>query len=66
MDGQEMAQLLGRIGWPSSELARRLNIGVRSVAGWLSGKRPVPDNVAEWLREVADNADRAPRLPRGW
>jgi hypothetical protein len=31
----------------------------------LSGRRPVPDNVAKWLRQIRDGIDTA-GLPEGW
>jgi plasmid maintenance system antidote protein VapI len=66
MDGPEMAELLKRIGWSSNELARRLGVGYRSLNGWLNGTRPIPENLAVWLREVAVALDNAPPLPDGW
>lgn len=42
------------------------NVSYRSLNGWLHGSRPIPENLAEWLREVAVALDKAPPLPRGW
>lgn len=66
MDGPEMAALLQRIGWTGGELARRLNTRDITVSRWLNGRREIPDNLAEWLQQVADQLDKAPPLPRDW
>lgn len=61
-----MAALLRRIGWSSNELARRLDVSYRSLNGWLHDTRPIPENLAEWLREVAAAQGMAPPLPKDW
>ena len=66
MNGQELSEALKQIGWNPTELARRLGIRVHSIFDWLNGRRPVPDNVADWLIKVRDLVDQAPPLPDGW
>jgi len=66
MDGWEMAALLDGMGWSKSKLARRLDVHISSVSRWLSGQRPIPPNLAEWLHEVAEQLDKAPAQPRNW
>jgi transcriptional regulator with XRE-family HTH domain len=66
MDGAEMEALLRQIGWTARELAQRLGIRGSTVGDWLNGRRSIPDNVADWLRQVAQVLDQAPALPEGW
>jgi hypothetical protein len=66
MDGPEMSGVLKEIGWPVLELAHRLNVRPGTVHDWLTGRRHIPDNLAEWLRRVRDHQANAGALPEGW
>jgi len=66
MSGDEMAALLLKLGWSSHELARRLSVRPHSVAGWTSGRRDIPPNLADWLELRARLEEDAPPLPDGW
>ena len=66
MDGVEMDSILRQIGWTREELQRRLGVRADTIRGWLSNRRPIPENVADWLRIWRDLADQAPGLPEGW
>jgi len=66
MSGDEMAALLLKLGWASRELARRLDVRAQTVAGWTSGRRGIPPNLADWLELRARLEDDAPPLPDGW
>jgi transcriptional regulator with XRE-family HTH domain len=64
MTPDELRECLGVIGWTQRELAEELGIDDRTVRlFWAMGRKPVPDNVAEWLRAIA--AAHAAR-PEGW
>ena len=66
MTGPEMSSCLTRIGWSVSELGRRLNVGDRRLRRMCQDREEIPDNLADWLRALAENADRQPRLPKDW
>jgi hypothetical protein len=66
MDGPEMDAILKRIGWTPPVLAGRLGVRGSTVYDWLRGRRQIPPNLANWLRQVADAIDQAPPLPDGW
>jgi transcriptional regulator with XRE-family HTH domain len=65
MDGPEMSEALRQIGWTAQQLAERLGVRRDTVTGWLTGRRPVPENLAAWLRAIRDHLDAQP-LPDGW
>lgn len=66
MSGDEMAAVMKKIGWSAHEVARRLDVRPQTVTGWTSGRRGIPENLAEWLEQWSQLADKAPALPRGW
>jgi plasmid maintenance system antidote protein VapI len=66
MDGPEMSEVLRQIGWQVPELAHRLNVRPGTVYDWLTGRRHIPDNLADWLRRVRDHQANAGALPEGW
>lgn len=61
MTGDELRAALGRLGWSGAELARRQGRGANAVSAWVTGKRPVPDHIIEYLRvmEQAREAQEA-------
>ena len=65
MDGGELDSVLKAIGWRPQELARRLGVRNDTVYGWLTNRRPVPENLAEWLIRIRDKISDDP-LPAGW
>jgi hypothetical protein len=65
-DASRLAELLTKLGWSAGVLAKRLGITDRSGRDWVSGRRPVPPEVVEWLEERAKWADKGPALPKGW
>jgi plasmid maintenance system antidote protein VapI len=65
MTGNELSEVLATIGWTAGELQRRLGIRGDTVRQWLSGRRPIPDNVATWLIRLRDKISDDP-LPEGW
>jgi hypothetical protein len=66
MDAAEFSEVLRAIGWSAGELARRLSIRPGSVYDWLNARRPIPDNLGKWLRQVRDAQGQAPPLPDDW
>jgi plasmid maintenance system antidote protein VapI len=66
MDAAEMDALLKQIGWSVQTLAQRLGVRTSTIGDWLNGRRNIPDNLADWLRQVARALDQAPALPEGW
>ena len=56
---------LSIIGWSSNDLAYRLNRNDRSIRRWLSGARPMPDEVGLWLEAVREALLEIP-LPADW
>jgi plasmid maintenance system antidote protein VapI len=66
MDADELNRTLAQIGWSQHELARRLEVRPDTVRGWVTGRRTVPDNLAEWLRQHRDKQTEVPPLPDGW
>jgi DNA-binding transcriptional regulator YiaG len=66
VDGQEMSAILDQIGWSPAVLAGRLNVRVGSVYDWLTGRRTIPPNLADWLRRLRDAQGQVPSLPDGW
>jgi len=66
VDGAELDSVLKQIGWHPPVLAQRLGVRNDSVYGWLTGRRPIPDNLAVWLRRIRDAQGQVPPLPDGW
>jgi hypothetical protein len=66
MDGAQLDAILREIGWTREELQRRLSIRADTIRGWLTNRRPIPEVVAQWLRQVRDAQGQAPPLPEGW
>lgn len=64
--GDEMSDALRRIGWSVNELSRRLRIGERRLRRMTDGREEIPENLADWLRGLAENMDRQPRMPKDW
>jgi hypothetical protein len=62
MDGAEMDAILRQIGWHLQELAVRPS----TIYDWLTGRRVIPPNLADWLQLVRDAQSQAPALPDGW
>ena len=61
-----MDAILKQIGWHPQELAWRLNVRASTVYHWLTGRRAIPPNLADWLQQVRDKQAQAPALPDGW
>jgi hypothetical protein len=66
MDGPEMDALLKQIGWTPQVVAGRLGVRTTTIYDWLTGRRSIPPNLGDWLRQVAHAIDQAPALPDGW
>jgi hypothetical protein len=66
MTGPELSECLKQIGWPISELVDRLQVRPDTVMQWIRGRRPIPENLAEWLIKVRDGQASAGPLPEGW
>ena len=66
MTGAELSEILKAIGWPVSELVDRLQVRPDTVMQWLRGRRPIPDNLADWLYRLRDAQSQVPPLPDGW
>lgn len=49
----EFAKAVETIGWSQSLLAERLGQLPVTVRKWSTGRAPVPDDVAAWLRPLA-------------
>ncbi len=53
MTPDEFRDLLALLGWTQGDAARILNRDFALVRRWASGKKAVPDEVAEALRRLA-------------
>lgn len=51
---------LAIIGWPIREVARRLEMPESGIRWWLAGRYPVPDEIAQWLEELANAIETIP------
>lgn len=66
-----LRQLLTRVGWSPSELARRLKCNERGVRRWVSDGT-TPPSILAWLEEWAAFGDTHPppqdwrQKPAGW
>lgn len=63
MDNKRFMQLRDYIGYDNERLAKMLNIAVLEVEEFCSGRRPIPDTMAneleafaDWSSEVGDTA----------
>jgi hypothetical protein len=65
MQHEELSACLVSIGWSAGYLAERLDADPYSVCGWVSGAKPVPSEVAVWLRDLA-RTHRMHPLPATW
>lgn len=65
MNGPEFRAALDALGWSQRGLAERLGVAATTTQRWASGRHPIPENVAAWLRLWAAHATSHP-LPEGW
>ncbi len=65
MTRQRLVTLLQALGWSQSALADRLHCSASTVRQWCNGRKPVPENVAEWLDEFGGWLLANP-LPKRW
>lgn len=63
MTPTELNAALETLGWGRYELARRRGCSEGLVRLWSGGKRPVPPDLAQWLRRAVRWLDRHP-VPR--
>jgi hypothetical protein len=66
VSGPELSECLKAIGWPVSELVERLGVRSDTAVQWIKGRRPVPENLATWLRRIRDAQGAIPPLPDDW
>jgi plasmid maintenance system antidote protein VapI len=66
MTSAEMVETMRQIGWTATELAKRLGISDRGVRRYLTGQREIPDNLADWLQQVATALQSVPSVPKDW
>jgi hypothetical protein len=66
MTGAKMSDLLREIGWEPATLAQKLGVRVDMVRGWLTSRREIPPNLADWLRRVRDAQASAGPVPEDW
>ena len=60
-----MRDCLRQIGWSIHTLANRLGVRRDTVTGWVSNRRSIPENLAEWLIRIRDKLSDDP-LPKDW
>lgn len=63
MTPQRLTECLDVLGWSHGMCADRLHISDRTVRSWCNGRRPVPENVAVWIEDLAR---RVQQKPEGW
>jgi hypothetical protein len=51
---------LAVIGWPAREVARRLDLPENRVRRWCAGRYPVPEDVGQWIDQIADAVETTP------
>ena len=49
MTGDQFRELIDRLDWSGHLMAELLGRDARLVRHWLSGVRPIPTDMAEWL-----------------
>jgi plasmid maintenance system antidote protein VapI len=65
MTPERLREILDALGWNKTALARRLGMSrERSAAEWISGHRPIPDAIADWLELMFRHQQTAPPPPR--
>lgn len=65
MTGNEFRNCLDEIGVTTNWVVVRLAVTRSTVQRWIRGEKPIPQNVAEWLRAYKTfSEDR--RLPIDW
>lgn len=66
MSPQELRETLKLIGWSQHSCAEYLGIDSRSIKNnWASGDKPIPQNLADWLRVLAAFHRQHP-YPHDW
>lgn len=58
MTPAEMKTLRESLGLSAQFLSDNLNVQLRTVQYWESGKKPVPKDVSDWLQNISNNFDR--------
>ena len=66
MTRDRMSELMRQIGWTSGEVSRRLGVRETSSRQMLQGKRNIPNNLGDWLEDIAARIQAAPALPNDW
>jgi plasmid maintenance system antidote protein VapI len=65
MTPDRLKEILDALGWNATALARRLGMSrERSAAEWISGRRAIPDPIADWLELMYRHQQTAPPPPR--
>src|SRR4051812_47767751 len=65
MTGEEMRYCMRLLRWSIGHVARTLDMHHANVRQMGRNARPIPGNLAAWLRAKAAGHD-APELPEGW
>ena len=65
MTRERLNTILDALGWTQRDLAAFLGCTYSTVRGWCNGRKPVPENVAEWLDEFGGWLLANP-LPKRW
>ena len=66
MTGEQLSECLRTLGWSARELARRVNRGERLIRRMCEGREEIPDNLADWVRQLSEIMARQPHLPKNW
>jgi hypothetical protein len=62
-DNTEFRDLLARVQWDTSRFARAAGVRKRNAEQMYHDERPVPPRLMDWLRDMAEAAERVPPVP---
>lgn len=65
MSPESLRACLAGLRWSQRGLADALNAHPTTVRRWATGEQAIPENVAEWLEDLARYVEQRP-FPVGW
>ncbi|QCE34399.1 helix-turn-helix domain-containing protein [Acetobacteraceae bacterium] len=65
MTTDELRACMDSLEWSQHALSRILGVSHTTVSRWATGKLPIPENVAIWIRGTSQYLRENP-LPDGW
>lgn len=68
MTGERLERILDFIGWTPNDLAHRIGAPAleRDIRRWIRNQRPIADDVADWLEDLAEVAAQRPPEVAVW